>query len=41
MDTADTTLFVTNFAIGPAFGSPPGAGPALLALNIGTSGTSA
>lgn len=35
------TLFVVNFAIGPAFGFPPGAGPALLTLNVGTPGTSA
>ncbi|MDQ3679878.1 MAG: SMP-30/gluconolactonase/LRE family protein [Actinomycetota bacterium] len=35
------TLFVVNFAIGPAFGLPPGAGPALLTLNVGTPGTPA
>lgn len=31
-------LFIVNFAIGPVFGFPPGAGPALLALDTGTPG---
>lgn len=35
------TLFVVNFAIGPAFGFPPGAGPALSAMNVGVPGTPA
>ena len=30
------TLFVVNFAIGPVFGFPPGSGPALLALDVGS-----
>jgi sugar lactone lactonase YvrE len=33
------TLFVVNFAIGPVFGFPPGAGPALLALDVGSART--
>lgn len=28
-------LYAVNYAIGPRFGSPPGAGPALLALDVG------
>jgi sugar lactone lactonase YvrE len=32
------TLFVVNFAIGEEFGFPPGAGPALLALDAGVPG---
>jgi sugar lactone lactonase YvrE len=35
------TLFVVNFAIGPAFGFPPGAGPALSAMNVDVPGTPA
>lgn len=35
------TLFVVNFAIGPAFGFPPGAGPALSEMNVGVPGTPA
>ncbi len=34
-------LFVVSFAIGPAFGFPPGAGPALSAMNVGVPGTPA
>ncbi len=32
------TLYVVNFAIGPVFGFPPGAGPSLMALDAGTTG---
>ncbi|HEX2273452.1 MAG TPA: SMP-30/gluconolactonase/LRE family protein [Acidimicrobiales bacterium] len=35
------TLFAVNFAIGPVFGFPPGAGPALLALDVGSVGAGA
>ena len=35
------TLFVVNFAIGPAFGFPPGAGPALLEMKVGVPATPA
>ena len=35
------TLFAVNFTIGPVFGFPPGAGPALLALDVGPVGTAA
>ena len=27
------TLYAVNFAVGPMFGFPPGAGPALLAID--------
>ncbi len=33
--SARARLLAVNFAIGPAFGFPPGAGPALLALDVG------
>jgi gluconolactonase len=32
------TLYAVNFAVGPMFGLPPGAGPALLALDAGVPG---
>jgi hypothetical protein len=32
------TLYAVNFAIGPLFGFPPGAGPALLAIDAGVWG---
>ncbi|HWC10001.1 MAG TPA: SMP-30/gluconolactonase/LRE family protein [Acidimicrobiales bacterium] len=35
------TLFVVNFAIGPVFGFPPGAGPALSAMTVDVPGTPA
>jgi len=31
---ADGPLYAVNFAIGPQFGSPPGAGPALLTIDV-------
>jgi sugar lactone lactonase YvrE len=31
-------LYAVNFAIGPQFGSPPGAGPALLTIDVGARG---
>jgi sugar lactone lactonase YvrE len=34
----ETTLFAVNFAIGTQFGNPPGAGPALLAIDVGVRG---
>ena len=32
------TLYAVNFAIGVQFGNPPGAGPALLAIDAGVPG---
>ena len=32
------TLYAVNFAVGPMFGFPPGAGPALLAIDAGVRG---
>jgi sugar lactone lactonase YvrE len=34
----ETTLYAVNFAIGTLFGNPPGAGPALLAIDVGVRG---
>jgi sugar lactone lactonase YvrE len=34
----ETTLYAVNFAIGTQFGNPPGAGPALLAIDVGVRG---
>ncbi len=31
-------LYAVNFAIGPLFGAPPGAGPALLTIAVGVPG---
>jgi sugar lactone lactonase YvrE len=31
-------LYAVNFAIGPQFGAPPGAGPALLTIDVGVEG---
>lgn len=33
-----TTLFIVNFSVGPFFGEPIGAGPALLSLEVGVPG---
>lgn len=33
-DTRGRILYVVNFAIGPVFGFPPGAGPSLMALDL-------
>jgi sugar lactone lactonase YvrE len=34
----EKTLYAVNFAVGPMFGFPPGAGPALLAIDAGLRG---
>jgi sugar lactone lactonase YvrE len=36
----EETLYAVNFAIGTQFGNPPGAGPALLAIDVGVRGQS-
>jgi sugar lactone lactonase YvrE len=33
-DTSGRALYLVNFAIGPVFGFPPGAGPSLMALDL-------